>query len=69
MITNDADLDCALKQLDTVWAANPGDSDWAERCRLIAEITAYEDTLPEPPPPSPEAAIAFRKDQESGSGE
>jgi HTH-type transcriptional regulator/antitoxin HigA len=65
MIENDTDLDRALARLDVIWSARPGDADWVERSALVEQISAYEDAHFQIPPPSPEAAAAFRKDQET----
>jgi hypothetical protein len=48
-----------------IWSARPGDADWVERSALVEQISAYEDAHFQIPPPSPEAAAAFRKDQET----
>lgn len=65
-IENDNDLDRALCRIDEIWSAQPGDSNWEERCALIEQIEQieqYEERTIEIPPPSLADAIIFRMEQ------
>ena len=62
-IKNDSDFEAALKRLDEIFSAQPGDDAWEERCALIDEIEKYEDRTVEIPPPNPIDAINFRMEQ------
>ena len=43
VIRNDDDLTAALRDIDTLWTAEPGSHDGDKRDALIALVAAYED--------------------------
>ena len=56
----------ALKRLDALMDAVPGTPEGEELERLSDEVEAYEAIHYPIGPPTPEAARAFREDQEGG---
>ena len=43
VIRNDDDLTAALRDIDTLWHAEPGSPDGDKRDALVALVSAYED--------------------------
>ena len=43
VIRNDDDLTAALRDIDTLWHAEPGSPDGDKRDALVALVNAYED--------------------------
>ena len=67
-VQSDRDLDAALGRVDELLDAEEGTPEAAERNRLFELIEAYEDARYQILPPSLEATVAFRRDQELRSG-
>lgn len=63
VIRNDDDLSWSLKQIDTLWAAEPGTPEGDRLDALVTLVAAYEDKHHPVPPVDPVDLLVFSMEQ------